>query len=73
MRKPVRLRRRDRGERVEPPGAPRRIAYLYLLPALAVYAAFVLAPLSTRTARDFEPLRFHDVCNLDPGHPLHEK
>ena len=31
--------------RVEPPGAPRRIAYLYLLPALAVYAAFVLAPL----------------------------
>ena len=37
------------------------------------HGAFVLAPLSTRTARDFEPLRFHDVCNLDPGHPLHEK
>jgi ABC-type sugar transport system permease subunit len=30
---------------VEPPGAPRRIGYLYLLPGLAVYAAFVLAPL----------------------------
>jgi raffinose/stachyose/melibiose transport system permease protein len=45
LRKPVRLRQRDQGERVEPPGAPRRIAYLYLLPALAVYAAFVLAPL----------------------------
>jgi len=37
------------------------------------HAAFVLAPLSTRTARDFEPLRFHDVVNIDPGHPAHEK
>jgi raffinose/stachyose/melibiose transport system permease protein len=41
--KPARLTRG--GARLEPPGAPRRIAYLYLLPALAVYAAFVLAPL----------------------------
>ena len=30
---------------MEPPGAPRRIGYLYLLPGLAIYAAFVLAPL----------------------------
>jgi raffinose/stachyose/melibiose transport system permease protein len=28
-----------------PPGEPRRVAYLYLLPGLAVFAAFVLAPL----------------------------
>jgi len=28
-----------------PPGEPRRVAYLYLLPALAVFALFVLAPL----------------------------
>jgi raffinose/stachyose/melibiose transport system permease protein len=28
-----------------PPGAPSRVAYLYLLPAFAVYGAFVLAPL----------------------------
>src|SRR3954469_16182388 len=28
-----------------PPGEPRRVAYLYLLPALAFYALFVLAPL----------------------------
>jgi raffinose/stachyose/melibiose transport system permease protein len=28
-----------------PPGEPRRIAYLYLLPALVVYAAFLLYPL----------------------------
>ena len=30
---------------MEPPGAPRRVGYLYLLPGLAIYAAFVLAPL----------------------------
>jgi raffinose/stachyose/melibiose transport system permease protein len=29
----------------DPPGEPRRIAYLYLLPAFAFYALFVLAPL----------------------------
>ena len=34
---------RARAER--PPGEPRRIAYLYLLPGLAVFAAFVLVPL----------------------------
>jgi raffinose/stachyose/melibiose transport system permease protein len=28
-----------------PPGEPRRVAYLYLLPALAVFGAFVLFPL----------------------------
>lgn len=28
-----------------PPGEPRRVGYLYLLPAFAFYAAFVLAPL----------------------------
>ena len=42
MRRPARL---ARGARAEPPGAPRRVAYLYLVPALAIYAAFVLAPL----------------------------
>jgi flavin reductase (DIM6/NTAB) family NADH-FMN oxidoreductase RutF len=36
------------------------------------HAAFVLAPISTRTARDFEPLRFHD-CDFPAGHPVHEK
>jgi raffinose/stachyose/melibiose transport system permease protein len=30
---------------LSPPGEPRRVAYLYLLPALALFAAFVLAPL----------------------------
>jgi len=29
-----------------PPGEPRRVAYLYLLPALTVFALFVLAPLA---------------------------
>ena len=28
-----------------PPGEPRKIAYLYLLPAFVVYAAFLLYPL----------------------------
>ncbi len=31
--------------RAASPGEPRRVAYLYLLPGLAVFAAFVLAPL----------------------------
>ena len=31
--------------RIAPPGEPRRIGYLYLLPAFAVFAAFVLYPL----------------------------
>jgi raffinose/stachyose/melibiose transport system permease protein len=30
---------------IAPPGEPRRVGYLYLAPALAVFAAFVLAPL----------------------------
>jgi len=29
-----------------PPGEPRRVAYLYLLPGLVLFAAFVLAPLA---------------------------
>jgi raffinose/stachyose/melibiose transport system permease protein len=45
LRKQAGLRFGGRGARVEPPGAPRRVGYLYLLPALAIYAAFVLAPL----------------------------
>ena len=41
---PVRAARRTRaGER--PPGEPRRVAYLYILPGLAVFVAFVLLPL----------------------------
>jgi raffinose/stachyose/melibiose transport system permease protein len=31
--------------RAAPPGEPRRVAYLYLLPGVAVFTAFVLAPL----------------------------
>jgi raffinose/stachyose/melibiose transport system permease protein len=30
---------------LRPPGEPRRVAYLYLLPAFALFATFVLAPL----------------------------
>jgi raffinose/stachyose/melibiose transport system permease protein len=37
------LAARARVER--PPGEPRRVAYLYLLPALAIFALFVLVPL----------------------------
>ena len=28
-----------------PPGEPRRVAYLYLLPGLVIFGLFVLAPL----------------------------
>ncbi len=35
--------RRNRGD-VRPPGEPRRIGYLYILPGLLVYAAFALVP-----------------------------
>jgi raffinose/stachyose/melibiose transport system permease protein len=31
---------------IRPPGEPRRVAYLYLLPALAAFGLFVLAPLA---------------------------
>jgi flavin reductase (DIM6/NTAB) family NADH-FMN oxidoreductase RutF len=37
------------------------------------HGAFVLEPVFTRAPHEFEPLRFHDVRKLDPGHPLHEK
>jgi flavin reductase (DIM6/NTAB) family NADH-FMN oxidoreductase RutF len=37
------------------------------------HSAFVVAPISTRTARNFAPLRFHDVCDFHPGHPLSER
>jgi raffinose/stachyose/melibiose transport system permease protein len=41
---PLRARARDRAlER--PPGEPRRVAYLYVLPGLVVFVAFVLLPL----------------------------
>lgn len=33
------------GRSAGPPGEPRRVAYLYLLPAFAVYAAFLLYPI----------------------------
>lgn len=38
----ARPRRPRRGER--PPGEPRRVGYLYVLPGFALYAAFVLVP-----------------------------
>ena len=37
-------RSRRRAASLAPPGEPRRIGYLFVLPALAVYAAFVLWP-----------------------------
>ena len=37
------------------------------------HGAFVLEPVSTRTARDFRPLRFRHVRDFHPGHPAHEK
>ena len=40
---PAARRRARVGER--PPGEPRRVAYLYILPGLAVFVAFVLLPL----------------------------
>ena len=41
----ARVSRRPGLGSLAPPGEPRRIGYLYVLPALAVYAAFVLFPL----------------------------
>ncbi len=43
----VPLKFRDRAGRTadRPPGEPRLVGYLYLLPAFAVFAAFVLYPL----------------------------
>jgi hypothetical protein len=37
------------------------------------HAGFVLEPLSTRVARGFEPLRYHEVRDLDAGHPVNER
>ena len=37
------------------------------------HAAFVLAPLAARTARDFKPLRFRHVRDFHPGHPVRGK
>ena len=37
------------------------------------HCAFILAPVSFRTARDFVPLRFHDVRDLRPGHPVQHR
>ena len=43
---PVAAAARARSARTRrPPGEPRRVGYLYLLPALVVFAAFVLVPL----------------------------
>jgi raffinose/stachyose/melibiose transport system permease protein len=48
--------------RRDPPGEPRRIAFLYLLPAFAVYAAFVLWPFGRAVW-----LSFHEWDGLTPA------
>src|SRR3954451_10068440 len=42
---PARAARRRARAAERPPGEPRRVAYLYVLPGLAVFVAFVLLPL----------------------------
>ncbi|GII80553.1 sugar ABC transporter permease [Sphaerisporangium rufum] len=42
---PARAARRPRPAGGAPPGEPRRVAYLYILPAFAIYAAFLLFPI----------------------------
>jgi raffinose/stachyose/melibiose transport system permease protein len=42
---PALARRRERRAGERSPGEPRRVAYLYLLPAFVVFGAFVLVPL----------------------------
>src|SRR5215212_9803193 len=42
---PALARRRERRSAERSPGEPRAVAYLYVLPALAVFGAFVLVPL----------------------------
>jgi flavin reductase (DIM6/NTAB) family NADH-FMN oxidoreductase RutF len=37
------------------------------------HGQFVLEPLSTRIAADFEPMRYHQVRHFDPGHPADER
>jgi flavin reductase (DIM6/NTAB) family NADH-FMN oxidoreductase RutF len=39
------------------------------LPLDGDHAAFVLEPVSTRIAPDFEPMRYHQVRDFHPGHP----
>jgi raffinose/stachyose/melibiose transport system permease protein len=48
--------------RRDPPGEPRRVAFLYLLPAFSVYAAFVLWPLGRAVW-----LSFHEWDGLTPA------
>ena len=48
--------------RRDPPGEPRRIAFLYLLPAFLIYAAFVLWPLGRAVW-----LSFHEWDGLTPA------
>jgi raffinose/stachyose/melibiose transport system permease protein len=50
---PARARPRARPRDRPPPGEPRAVGYLYLLPALAVYATFVLFPLAHSVALSF--------------------
>jgi raffinose/stachyose/melibiose transport system permease protein len=44
-RRPERRVARRSGRRSSPPGEPRKLAYLYILPAVAVFIAFVGVPL----------------------------
>ena len=46
----------------EPPGEPRRIGYLYIAPALVVYAVFLLYPLGRAVQ-----LSFYDWDGLTLG------
>lgn len=56
---------RPGGRASRPPGEPRLQAYLYLLPALVVYATFLLVPLG-RAAN----ISFFDWDGLTPGTPV---
>lgn len=49
-------------EDVRPPGEPRRIGYLYVLPGLLVYAAFVLVPFGHTFW-----ISFHDWDGITPS------
>ena len=56
-------RRRPEGRRPERlPGEPRRVGYLYVLPAFLLYAAFVLVPLGHAIY-----VSFFDWDGLTPG------
>jgi raffinose/stachyose/melibiose transport system permease protein len=58
----VLARRRERGEE-RPPGEPRRVGYLYVLPALAIFGTFVLVPLVHSVW-----LSFFDWDGITTGH-----